>query len=153
MNTYLTIGSATYDEVKHFISLWNKEFKNQDGFIPYTIRDFKETTVLVCKLMPSQQIVGYIGFQPYSWRENTIWLSEFFIVPKFRRKKYGTEILNQFINLMNGKNIILDVDVPSPAVRLYRNAGFSVIGYTMLYKPKIIDNNRSCSTHLKELLE
>lgn len=96
------------------VSNWNKNYKK-----------FISDTFL---MEDKKKVVGYVSIDI---RENSIYIADLYIIPKYRKKGIATKFVKHIQNLRKKLNKrYLRVDVrrkDKPAVKLYKKLGFIIL--------------------------
>ena len=116
-------------EIKSICSEENFEpGRNWEGLIKS-----KESEIYV--LADKNRIVGFTGLIQYDWN-NTLQVTNVFIVPEFRRKGLGSKLIEFILDkVKTTKYRCLIAEAPSmnPVVKLYKKLGFRKCGYNDRY--------------------
>ena len=81
------------------------------------------------------EIIGFTGLKYHDWN-NTIWIIDIFVHPKYRKKGLGTKLLKSLLQrIKKTKYRCFIVEAPSlnPVLQLYLNNGFRKCGYNDRY--------------------
>ncbi len=108
-----------------------KEIKRISKKYEFELQGSKEMYVLI----KEEKIIGFTGFVYYKWN-NTLKVSDIFIVPEYRRKGCALKLINFLIDKAKKTNyrcIIAEAPSLSNAPKLYEKAGFRECGYNDRY--------------------
>ncbi len=86
-------------------------------------------------LIKDKEIIGFTGIIYYKWN-NTLKVSDIFVIPEHRRKGYALELINFLIDKAKKTNyrcIIAEAPSLNNASKLYEKAGFRKCGYNDRY--------------------
>jgi len=108
-----------------------EEIKRISGKYNFGLQGSKEMYVLI----KNNKIIGFAGLIYKNWN-NTLQISDIFIIPEQRKKGYGLKLINYLINKAKKTNyrcIIAEAPSLSNALKLYEKAGFRKCGYNDRY--------------------
>jgi len=108
-----------------------KEIKRISRKYKFKVQGSKEMYVLV----EDKEIIGFTGLIHHKWN-NTLGISDIFVIPKHRRKGYGLKLIKFLISRAKGTNyrcIIAEAPSLSGAPKFYEEAGFRKCGYNDRY--------------------
>lgn len=81
------------------------------------------------------EIAGYIAF---GVRKNSLYIGDLYVIPKFRRKRIATKLINFIDSIkrnLNKKYLLLDVKKKNyNARKFYKKIGFEILGENKLKK-------------------
>ena len=108
-----------------------KEIKKISKEYNFGLQGSKEMYVLI----ENKKIAGFTGLIFHKWN-NTLKISDIFIIPEYRKKGYGLKLIEFLINKVRKTNyrcIIAEAPSLSNAPKLYEKAGFRKCGYNDRY--------------------
>jgi N-acetylglutamate synthase-like GNAT family acetyltransferase len=119
----MEIKKANLKEIKEIKEI-SKEYK-------FGLQGAKEMYIL----LKDKKIIGFTGLIYHKWN-NTLQVSDIFIIPEYRRKSYGLKLIKFLVNKAkktNYRSIIAEAPSLSNAPKLYEKAGFRKCGYNDRY--------------------
>jgi ribosomal protein S18 acetylase RimI-like enzyme len=108
-----------------------KEIKKISKKYKFGLQGSKEMYVLV----QNEKIIGFTGLIDQKWN-NTLKISDIFIVPRCRKRGHALKLINFLINKASRTNyrcIIAEAPSLGNALKLYEKAGFRKCGYNDRY--------------------
>jgi ribosomal protein S18 acetylase RimI-like enzyme len=108
-----------------------KEIKKIGKKYKFGLQGSKEMYILV----KGKKIIGFTGLIYHKWN-NTLQVSDIFVIPEYRRKGYGLKLIKFLVNKAKETNyrcIIAEAPSLSNAPKLYEKAGFRKCGYNDRY--------------------
>jgi len=108
-----------------------KEIKKISRKYKFKVQGSKEMYVLV----EDKEIIGFTGLIRHKWN-NTLRISDIFVIPRYRKKGYGSKLIEFLISKAKGTNyrcIIAETPSLSGAPKFYKKAGFRKCGYNDRY--------------------
>jgi len=108
-----------------------KEIKEISKKYKFGLQGAKEMYILI----KDKKIIGFTGLIYHKWN-NTLQVSDIFIIPEYRRKSYGLKLIKFLVNKAKKTNyrcIIAEAPSLSNAPKLYEKAGFRKCGYNDRY--------------------
>ena len=119
----MNIEKAKFEEVKEIKKI-SKKYK-------FGLQGSKEMYVLV----KDKKIIGFTGLIYHKWN-NTLQVSDIFIIPECREKGYGLKLIEFLVNKAKRTDyrcIIAEAPSLSSVPKLYERAGFRKCGYNDRY--------------------
>ncbi len=86
-------------------------------------------------LVENKKIIGFTGLIYHKWN-NTLKISDIFIIPEYRKKGYGFKLIEFLVSRAKRTNyrcIIAEAPSLSNAPKFYKRAGFRKCGYNDRY--------------------
>ncbi len=108
-----------------------KEIKKISKKYKFGLQGSKEMYVLV----ENKKIIGFTGLIYHKWN-NTLKISDIFIIPEYRKKGYGFKLIEFLVSRAKRTNyrcIIAEAPSLSNAPKFYKRAGFRKCGYNDRY--------------------
>ena len=132
-------------EFKHCYSQWSKfqHLLNQemDIIANFPCDEEENLSGLYCKRIkqsPEQYCYfykvqeKYVGMITYIGYNQYISIRDFYVLPEYRNKNYGTELFQAVLKERNNRNVYVGtVGGNERALRLYKNLGFRILGYEL----------------------
>jgi ribosomal protein S18 acetylase RimI-like enzyme len=119
----MEIKKANFKEIKEIKKI-SKKYK-------FGLQGAKEMYILI----KDKKIIGFTGLIYHKWN-NTLQISDIFVIPEYRRKGYDLKLIKFLVNKAKRTNyrcIIAEAPSLSNAPKLYESAGFRKCGYNDRY--------------------
>lgn len=126
--------------------------KNPGGKFKWNYQEWKNLFLeLEIKIPDTFDIVAKRYFQPMNLEklDGSIYILAVSVLPNWRHKRIGTELLNRFLMLHSGEKMILDtLEKNDAGIALYSRAGFFEIEHYMGYSA--LETRPSCIRMIKK---
>jgi len=117
-----------------------KDEYNRKVWLEIALKVLSENRESIIVAEYNNKLIGYLMYkinasEPFKTKEKWCYISDFYILPEYRRKKVGSKILEYlitYISKTDNKRIRLLVwKENTQAINFYIKNGFEIIGYLM----------------------
>ena len=126
-------------------------FIKKSKFTPRTKNSWIENDMTSVNMKDGDKIIGVLPFERVNLKikkkfEKVLWISALFVLPEYRNKKIGTNILNSSEKIFKNKFkyiFVIREDYGTKAFRWYKKNGFETVSKILSFEKKV---NKSLMT-------
>lgn len=120
-------------------------FIKKSKFTPRTKNSWIENDMTSVNMKDGDRIIGILPFERVNLKikkkfEKVLWISALFVLPEYRNKKIGTNILNSSEKIFKNKFkyiFVIREDYGTKAFRWYKKNGFETVSKILSFEKKV----------------